>query len=659
MPLGSSRAAATAIQPDGKIVVVGRDFAHGGGSAVARYNPNGSPDPSFSGDGKLTKQVGDGAAVALQADGKIVVVGGVCDQPVQLRRVARHELLRRRQADDRDFGGSVGGVAIQADGKIVAVGGRAEGTGDYAFALARYNPNGTLDTASPATARFTDLGDSDRRRSGAPGRRQDRGGGSAGCRRRRLRPGALQLRRLARHELLRRRQAATDFVGFERRGNRRRFRPTARSSGRRDGGQSRPVISPCRDTTPTAGWTRASRRWQAVAPTSDVDQARRRDPERRQDRRGRHDPATTPISGDFALARYNTDGTLDTSFSVDGKQTTDFVGTYFDRRVGWRSRPTARSSRSGSQTSVEATDFALARYNLEWLARHRLLRRRQADDQLRGVRRSCDRGGDPGRRQDRRGRARGPSYAARAPATSARALQPRRLARHELLRRRPPDDRLRHVRRGKRGRDPGRRQDRRGWQCRSLPGRTSRSPATTPTARSTRASPATARRRPTSGRNRPRRPEWRSRTTARSSWSAARLPGLRGRPLQPGRLPRHDLLRRRPAANVRAGFEDAVGVGSSRAANRRGRGRAYPRRQRLRARPLQANGALDTSFSGDGLQTTEFWWKRPGGRVALQGDGKIVAVGQADGDGPRLRPRPLQPERLPRHDLLRRRQADD
>jgi len=36
MPLGSSRAAATAIQPDGRVVVVGRDFAHGGGSAVAR-----------------------------------------------------------------------------------------------------------------------------------------------------------------------------------------------------------------------------------------------------------------------------------------------------------------------------------------------------------------------------------------------------------------------------------------------------------------------------------------------------------------------------------------------------------------------------------------------------------------------------------------------
>ena len=49
--------------------------------------------------------------------------------------------------------------------------------------------------------------------------------------------------------------------------------------------------------------------------------------------------------GDFALARYNTDGTLDPSFSGDGKQTTNFAG--FDQASGWRSRRTARSSRLG------------------------------------------------------------------------------------------------------------------------------------------------------------------------------------------------------------------------------------------------------------------------------------------------------------------------
>ena len=33
---------------------------------------------------------------------------------------------------------------------------------------------------------------------------------------------------------------------------------------------------------------------------------------------------STGSDGDFALARYNPNGSLDTSFSGDGKQTTDF-----------------------------------------------------------------------------------------------------------------------------------------------------------------------------------------------------------------------------------------------------------------------------------------------------------------------------------------------
>ena len=42
-----------------------------------------------------------------------------------------------------------------------------------------------------------------------------------------------------------------------------------------------------------------------------------------------------------------------------------------------------------------------------------------------------------------------------------------------------------------------------------------------------------------------------------------------------------------------------------------------------------ANGSLDTSFSGDGKQTTDFGRSSGANGVALQGDGKIVAVGAA------------------------------
>ncbi len=68
-----------AIQADGKIVAVGPSGADGGDFALARYNPNGSLDTSFSGDGKQTTDFGgvDRAnGVAIQADGKIVAVGG-------------------------------------------------------------------------------------------------------------------------------------------------------------------------------------------------------------------------------------------------------------------------------------------------------------------------------------------------------------------------------------------------------------------------------------------------------------------------------------------------------------------------------------------------------------------------------------------------------
>ena len=66
-----------ALQAEGKIVVAGAgglnsDFA------LARYDPNGSLDPSFSGDGKQLTNFGgyDGAlGMALQGDGKIVAVG--------------------------------------------------------------------------------------------------------------------------------------------------------------------------------------------------------------------------------------------------------------------------------------------------------------------------------------------------------------------------------------------------------------------------------------------------------------------------------------------------------------------------------------------------------------------------------------------------------
>jgi uncharacterized delta-60 repeat protein len=65
------------LQPDGKIVVAGYTQADED-VAVARLNANGSPDATFGAAGKATVDFGVatfGNAVALQPDGKIVVVG--------------------------------------------------------------------------------------------------------------------------------------------------------------------------------------------------------------------------------------------------------------------------------------------------------------------------------------------------------------------------------------------------------------------------------------------------------------------------------------------------------------------------------------------------------------------------------------------------------
>ena len=148
---------AVAVQADGRIVVVG---SSSGDFAVARYNSNGSLDTSFSGDGRLTTAIGTGDDVgnclALQADGKILVAGSSHDGSYGYFAVVRYH------ADgslDAGFGGDgmvttaigsaydwVGGVALQADGKIVVAGSSWNGR-DYDVALVRYNSDGSIDTS--------------------------------------------------------------------------------------------------------------------------------------------------------------------------------------------------------------------------------------------------------------------------------------------------------------------------------------------------------------------------------------------------------------------------------------------------------------------------------------------------------------------------------
>ncbi len=157
----TDQALAVAIQTDGKIVAAGT-ADHGANSfdfALARYNSNGSLDTTFSGDGKLvTNFLGasdEAFAVAIQTDGKIVAAGYAQGPSRGYFALARYN---SNGSLDTTFGGGVGlvttdfrvsaggySMAIQSNGKIVVAGVVDLGGGNQDFALARYNPNGTLD----------------------------------------------------------------------------------------------------------------------------------------------------------------------------------------------------------------------------------------------------------------------------------------------------------------------------------------------------------------------------------------------------------------------------------------------------------------------------------------------------------------------------------
>jgi uncharacterized delta-60 repeat protein len=160
------RAEATSIvvQPDGKLVVVGTVYGPSGNDfAVLRYEANGALDTSFIGDGKLVVDFDGGddraAAVALDRDGRIVVGGsaGAGSQArfAALRLTASGTLDATFDGNGKatvDFGGAAVArdLLLQPKGEIVLVG-RATVVGKDGVvrtreALARLTPNGARDT---------------------------------------------------------------------------------------------------------------------------------------------------------------------------------------------------------------------------------------------------------------------------------------------------------------------------------------------------------------------------------------------------------------------------------------------------------------------------------------------------------------------------------
>ena len=154
---GFDKAKDVAIQSDGRIVVVGRTGDQDDNNfVVVRYLPNGSLDPSFSSDGMVITDLSPShdraTSVAIQDDGKLVVGGSSSDSSFAIVRYNTDGSLDTTFSSDgvveTDFGSEALGsdLAIQSDGKIVIVGSVGQ-TGDEDFGLARFNIDGTLDTS--------------------------------------------------------------------------------------------------------------------------------------------------------------------------------------------------------------------------------------------------------------------------------------------------------------------------------------------------------------------------------------------------------------------------------------------------------------------------------------------------------------------------------
>jgi uncharacterized delta-60 repeat protein len=174
--IGNDSAKAMAVQADGKIIVAGTSTSTGGSTSnivIERFNNDGTPDETFGTKGlvnldldtPLSTSSDDAKAVAIQADGKIVVAGNSTptggSSNVVLARLDKNGKLDATFGADGNADGTPDGVvqvsfgngddavdaiAIQQDGKIVVAGDTTSNTGgSQNMMVARLNIDGTPD----------------------------------------------------------------------------------------------------------------------------------------------------------------------------------------------------------------------------------------------------------------------------------------------------------------------------------------------------------------------------------------------------------------------------------------------------------------------------------------------------------------------------------
>ncbi|MEJ2615848.1 MAG: T9SS type A sorting domain-containing protein, partial [Ignavibacteriaceae bacterium] len=153
-----------AIQTDGKIITAGYSDARGDDDIVIiRYNTNGTPDNTFGLSGIVftgdRSSQEEARSVIIQSDEKIVAVGYSLNGSTTDFVLARYKtngtpdstfgingIVKTLDLGHKGFYSTVIQSSDTGSGKII-VGGCTNFYGTYDFTLARYNPDGTLDNS--------------------------------------------------------------------------------------------------------------------------------------------------------------------------------------------------------------------------------------------------------------------------------------------------------------------------------------------------------------------------------------------------------------------------------------------------------------------------------------------------------------------------------
>ncbi|MDQ4120955.1 MAG: hypothetical protein M3209_05875 [Acidobacteriota bacterium] len=251
---GSAIATSAAIQTDGKILVAGYDLGILDTSGVLRFNADGSLDNSFDADGRVRGFQTYAKALAIQMDNKIVVAGTTESSLTQsdfnytrFNADGTIDGAASASLNASDFGNA---LAVQSDGKIIVAGATFPTAGNADFALARHFPTGALDGSFDADGK-----------------------------------------------------AITDFGT--------------------NNDQTSAIAIQADDKIVVAGY----------------------------------------VSGTFAIARYNPDGSLDTSFNFDGKVTTPVGVNPTARGAAMKIQSDGKILLAGFASNGSNNDFALVRYN--------------------------------------------------------------------------------------------------------------------------------------------------------------------------------------------------------------------------------------------------------------------------------------------------------